>query len=175
MEYAIQSSAVSKAAPKQRTVTFRFILIVGLATILVTLFALAIGNSFGTQTERLRTPPLVLIIHLMTVIPAVPLGIYVFFTPKGTLRHKMAGRVWAMLMIITAIDSFWIKSSNGSIGPIHVFSVISLVSITRAMIAIRRGDIATHERAMMGSFIGLLVAGVFSFLPGRIMGSLVFG
>ena len=171
MDYAIQSPA----AAKPRTITFRFILITGLATILVTLLALAIGNSLGAPTERLRTPPLVLIIHLITVIPAVPLGIYVFLTPKGTLRHKMAGRVWAMLMIITAIDSFWIKSSNGSIGPIHVFSVISLVSITRAMIAIRRGDIATHERAMMGSFIGLLVAGVFSFLPGRIMGSLVFG
>lgn len=102
MNYAIQRRAVAKP----RTITFRFILITALATILVTLLAMAIGNSFGTQTERLLTPPLVLIIHLMTVIPAVPLGIYVFFTPKGTLRHKMAGRVWAMLMIITAIDSF---------------------------------------------------------------------
>lgn len=158
-----------------RTLSIRFVLATFMATALVTLLATALANSAGTAAGRLETPPLALAIHLLTVIPAVPLGIYLFLTPKGTAKHKRAGRVWAVLMLMTAIDSFWIRSSNGGIGPIHIFSCITLVSMARAMIAIRRGDIRAHERAMTGCFIGLLVAGLFSFMPGRIMGTLVFG
>lgn len=158
-----------------RTISVRFVLATVMATTLVTLLAAALANSAGMAGGRLETPPLALAIHLLTVIPAVPLGIYLFLMPKGTAKHKRAGRVWAVLMLITAIDSFWIRSSNGGVGPIHIFSCITLISLARALIAIRRGDILAHERAMTGCFIGLIVAGLFSFMPGRILGSLVFG
>lgn len=158
-----------------RTLSIRFILTTLMATALVTLFAAALANSAGTAGGRLETPPLALAIHLFTVIPAVPLGIYIFLRPKGTTGHKRAGRVWVALMVITAIDSFWIRSSNGGIGPIHIFSCITLISVARALFAIKRGDMLAHEQAMTGCFIGLLVAGLFSFMPGRILGTLVFG
>jgi uncharacterized membrane protein len=49
--------------------------------------------------------------------------------------------------------------------------VITLISIPRGIIAIRQGNIRAHERAMTGPFIGLCVAGAFSFIPGRVMGN----
>ena len=40
----------------------------------------------------------------------------------------------------------------------------------------RRHAVERHRRAMLGLFIGaLVIAGVFTFLPGRIMHAVVFG
>ena len=38
-----------------------------------------------------------------------------------------------------------------------------------------RGNIAAHKRMAVGLYIGLLVAGAFTLLPGRLIGNLVFG
>ena len=118
--------------------------------------------------------PWALFIHVGTVIPALLLGGPVLLMKKGTTLHKMLGRIWALLMVTTAISSFWLQGLVGTIGPIHIFSVITLISIPRAILAIRRGDIVTHQRAMTGPYIGLLVAGLFAFTPGRLMGELAF-
>lgn len=119
--------------------------------------------------------PWALFIHVGTVIPALLLGVPVLVMKKGTVLHKMLGRIWTMLMMTTAISSFWLQGLIGTIGPIHIFSVMTLVSIPRAIWAIRNGDVLTHQRAMTGPYIGLIVAGLFSFLPGRLMGQLVAG
>jgi uncharacterized membrane protein len=116
-------------------------------------------------------PHWAVVIHLATVIPAFFLGIVVMRMKKGTQMHRILGRIWGMLMIVTAIDSFWLQGLFGGIGPIHIFSVITLISIPRGIIAIRQGNIRAHERAMTGPFIGLCVAGAFSFIPGRVMGN----
>lgn len=116
-----------------------------------------------------------LYIHVVTVVAALFLGAPILLMKKGTALHKALGRIWATLMMTTAITSFWLTGLTGGIGPIHIFSVVTLVSIPLAIYHIRKGNIIGHQRAMTGPYIGLFVAGLFSFLPGRMMGNLVFG
>ena len=116
-----------------------------------------------------QTPAWAVYIHLATVIPALPLGAWVLWSQKGTPAHKMAGRVWALMMVITAIDSFWIRSLTGGIGPIHLFSVLTLYSIPKAIWYARIGNIKGHVSAMRGVYIGLCIAGAFAMMPGRFL------
>ena len=52
---------------------------------------------------------------------------------------------------------------------------ISLAPLIAALAA-RRGNIAAHRRIMQGIFVGgLVIAGGFTFMPGRIMHSVLFG
>ena len=39
----------------------------------------------------------------------------------------------------------------------------------------QNGRIAAHRRVMTGVYIGLVSAGLFVFLPGRLLGSWLFG
>jgi uncharacterized membrane protein len=143
------------------------------ATILVTaaLTALSFGPAPATHPEPMSVP---LIIHLATVLPALPLGAYLLIRRKGDALHRLLGRTWAGMMVVTAISSFWLRS-NGSLSLIHIFSVMTLISIPMSIMAIRRGDIAGHRRAVVGVYIGLVVAGAFAFSPGRLLYSWLAG
>lgn len=166
--------------------TQNIILMVG-ATILLTLVLMALSSlsgGFGSGSDvaarQSRPMSLPVMIHLSTVIPAIPLGAFVLWRKKGDRLHKHMGRIWAMLMLTTAIASFWIGRPEQGLGGtglsfIHIFSVVTLFSIPYGIWQIRRGNVQEHYRAMQGPYIGLLVAGLFAFIPGRVMGSLVFG
>jgi uncharacterized membrane protein len=64
---------------------------------------------------------------------------------------------------------------TGQIGPIHIFSVVTLISIPLAIYHIRRGNVAGHRRAMIGPYIGIIAAGIFAAMPGRLIGDMLFG
>ncbi|HEY0085237.1 MAG TPA: DUF2306 domain-containing protein [Allosphingosinicella sp.] len=116
-----------------------------------------------------------LYVHLFTVVPAVPLGAFVLWAPKGTSTHKLLGRIWAALMMVTAISSFWLQTLNGGLSFIHFFSVATLVSIPLSIWRARRGDIKGHLRAMRGVYAGLIAAGLFAMAPGRFLGEMLLG
>ncbi len=137
--------------------------------------AVVLGYVMRGQGNDYRNPTWALWIHLATVIPAVPLGAWVLWGPKGTPAHKVAGRVWALLMLVTAIDSFWLRTLTGGIGPIHIFSILTLYSIPVSIWNARRGHIDAHRRAMVGVYAGLFVAGAFTMIPGRFLPNLLFG
>ena len=162
------------------------ILLIAGATILFTLVLMAFSNfESGTSgsgvpaaRERLSLP---IILHLATVIPAIPLGAYILWRRKGDRLHKFLGRIWAALMFTTAIVSFWIGRPVGSglfgthLSFIHIFAIVTIVSIPLGIWMARLGKIEDHYKAMQGVFIGLIIAGLFSFIPGRILGNLIFG
>jgi len=146
---------------------------VAAATILLTasLTALSFGPAPSTHPEPLSVP---LIIHLATVLPALPLGAYLLVRRKGDALHRLLGRLWAGMMVVTAVSSFWLQG-NGSLSPIHLFSVLTLISIPLSIIAIRNGNLVRHRGAMTGMYIGLVVAGAFAFSPGRLLSDWLFG
>lgn len=150
----------------------RSILVTAAATGGLTLLGFAMRPSGGTDWE---TPAWALWLHIGTVVPALPLGAWVLMGRKGTPAHRMAGRIWAMLMVVTAIASFWIRDLTGGIGPIHLFSVLTLVSVPLSIWHIRRGNIIGHKRAMTGVYIGLVVAGLFALMPGRFLMTTLLG
>jgi uncharacterized membrane protein len=164
----------SSASSAPSAITPRFVLSVAALAALATLVLMALSALISGKAEiTYDDAPIALAIHVATVIPSLFLGGYVMLARKGTRIHKVIGRIWAMAMMVTAISSFWLQGLTGGIGPIHIFSVLTLVSIPRAIWAIRKGNVAVHQRAMTGPYIGLLVAGLFSFMPGRLLGNLV--
>jgi len=126
------------------------------------------------------TPPaareVAVIVHLATVLPALPLGLYIFLARKGGARHRLLGRIWMALMAVTAVAALFIRHLNqGQFSFIHIASVVTLVGIPLAITAARQGRIAAHRRHLVAMFIGaMLVSGVLSFLPGRIMWNWLF-
>ena len=152
-----------------RRIAFFMVLIVG------ALVAGALLRQSGGGSAY-RTPPLAIWVHLTTVVPAVPLGAWLLWRKKkGDIAHRIGGRVWALMMVATAIDSFWIRTITGGIGPIHLFSVLVLVQVPRAIWFARSGQIDRHMRTMRGTYFGLIAAGVIAMAPGRMLWTLLFG
>ena len=112
-----------------------------------------------------------LALHLLSVVPTVPLGALVLFRRKGDARHRRLGRVWAGLMLVTAASSFGVGQH---FGPIHALSTLMLVMVVRGVRAARQGEIVRHRRAMLVAFGSLLVAGFFTLLPQRLLGGWLF-
>ncbi len=113
-------------------------------------------------------------IHLAATILALALGIFMLIRRKGTYSHRTLGWVWAVLMPTAAVSSFWITGMRGSFSPIHILSVVVLVSVPAAVFAIRNGRVNTHRRVMQIVFFsGLVLPGLLTLLPGRLLGRLM--
>jgi uncharacterized membrane protein len=98
--------------------------------------------------------------------------------PKGTLPHRTAGWIWVALMVIVAVSSFFIHDLRvwDAWSPIHLLSVFTLAMLPLAVMHARRHRVDRHRRAMIAIFVGaLVIAGVFTLAPGRIMHAVVFG
>ncbi|MBU6267347.1 MAG: DUF2306 domain-containing protein [Sphingomonadales bacterium] len=117
----------------------------------------------------------IVMLHVITVAPALPLGVWLFATTKGDATHRLLGRVWAVLILVTAVTSFGIHQITGHLSVIHILSVITIVSVVRGVLAARKGNIVAHRSNMIGAFTGITIAGLFTFLPGRLMAAWLFG
>ena len=98
--------------------------------------------------------------------------------PKGTLPHRTTGWVWVLLMLAVAISSFWVHQIRlvGPWSPIHLLSIFVLIMLPLAVWRAHQHQVALHRRAMISIFSGaLVVAGLLTLLPGRIMHAVVFG
>jgi uncharacterized membrane protein len=98
--------------------------------------------------------------------------------PKGTLPHRTVGWVWVALMFVVCVSSFFIHDIRmwGPWSPIHLLSIYVLIILPLAVLAARRHAVERHRRRMLGLFLGaLVIAGAFTFWPGRIMHAVVLG
>jgi uncharacterized membrane protein len=127
--------------------------------------------------EPLRDAPSLIQIHAFAAIGAFLVGLVQLTAPKGTIPHRMIGWSWVLLMLTVAVSSLFIHTIRlwGPWSPIHLLSILVLVTLPLAVIHARRHDIAQHRMAMLMLFTGaLVIAGGFTFLPGRIMHAVVF-
>jgi uncharacterized membrane protein len=102
--------------------------------------------------------------HLTAALLALVLGGVMLALPKGTRRHKLLGRLWVGLMVFVAVSSFWIGFSW-----IHLLSVWTLISLACALWFIRRGNVRAHRGFMIGTYLGLVGAGLGALAPGRML------
>jgi uncharacterized membrane protein len=117
-------------------------------------------------------------VHAFAAMTAFVLGIVQFAAPKGTLPHRTLGWIWVALMATVAVSSFWIHQIRliGPWSPIHLLSIFTLVMLPLAVWKAHRHAVADHRRIMILLFTGaLVIAGLFTLLPGRIMHAVVFG
>jgi len=117
-------------------------------------------------------------VHAVMATAAILIGGVQFAMPKGTATHRLMGRAWITIMGLVALSSFAIHELRifGDFSPIHLLSVLVLVALWQGIRLIRRGDIARHKRAMARLYIlALVITGLFTFLPGRLMYRIFFG
>ena len=117
-------------------------------------------------------------LHAFAAMAAFVLGLVQFAAPKGTLPHRTIGWIWVVLMVVVAASSFWIHQIRlvGPFSPIHVLSIFTLVVLPLAVWRAHTHRVADHRRMMIFIFTGaLVVAGLFTLLPGRIMHHVIFG
>lgn len=125
-------------------------------------------------------------LHWATVTLAFLLGLAQLALAKGTTRHRLWGRAYAGLMLVTAASAFFIRSpapdsalgylSLTGMSPIHLFVPLTLFAVPAGVVAAIRGNVRAHKRHMIGSFLGaIVIAGAFTFIPGRRMHLLFFG
>jgi uncharacterized membrane protein len=122
--------------------------------------------------------PLAIKIHLATVLPAFAIGTWlIFFSTKGARWHRALGAIYLVLMTVTAITTFFIRSIDpGHLSPIHLFIPLTLFGVFGALWSVRRGNISGHRNAMLGLYFGgLLIAGALTLLPGRLLHHVFFG
>lgn len=115
-------------------------------------------------------------LHMLVAMGALFLGIVMFSRKKGTWIHKMTGRVFALLMLLTALSALFITEINeGRFSWIHLFVPLTAFALFETFLHIRKGNLKGHKRAVKGLFFGaLLIPGAFSFMPGRTMWMLFF-
>ena len=120
-------------------------------------------------------------VHLATVVPCFLIGAWLLARRKGTPLHRLLGRVYACLILFTAAVALVMPAEVGPrilghFGFIHLFSVLVLVCVPLAVYNIRRGNVAGHRFNMVGVYIGgILIAGTFAFMPGRLLYGWLFG
>ena len=117
-------------------------------------------------------------LHAFAAMTAFVLGIVQFAAPKGSLPHRTLGWIWVLLMASVAVSSFWIHQIRllGPWSPIHLLSIFTLIVLPIAVWRAHTHRVADHRRIMIFIFSGaLVVAGLFTLLPGRIMHQVVFG
>jgi len=116
--------------------------------------------------------------HALAAMLAVIIGGVQFAMPKGTPGHRIMGYVWVVLILFVSVGSFWIHSLRviGAFSPIHILSVITIVTALWAVRSARVGAIQDHRWAMITLFgLALIVTGLFTLLPGRAMHAVMFG
>jgi uncharacterized membrane protein len=117
-------------------------------------------------------------LHAFAAMAAFVLGLVQFAAPKGTLPHRTIGWIWVALMAAVAVSSFWIHQIRllGPFSPIHLLSIFTLAMLPFGVWFAHRHRVADHRRVMVLMFSGaLVIAGLFTLLPGRIMHTVVFG
>jgi uncharacterized membrane protein len=121
-----------------------------------------------------------LIIHLATVLPCFLIGTILMIIRKGTKIHIYSGRVYMLFMVITATVTLFMPAQVGPrfldhFGLLHSFSLLTLYTVPTAYSAIKSGNVKVHKRKMILLYFGaIILAGGFTFYPGRYLHNLFF-
>ena len=124
--------------------------------------------------------PFAIQLHAYAALAAFVLGAVQLARVKGTTQHRALGYTWVVLMLVIAISSFWIHGESlriwGTWSPIHLLSILALLMLPAAIYFARVHRVRGHKLTMLGLFSGaLVIAGIFTLVPGRIMHRVVFG
>ncbi|WP_120077169.1 DUF2306 domain-containing protein [Aurantiacibacter odishensis] len=146
-------------------------------TAMTALCLLAVARAvLGFAPDLPHLQNLAVAFHVSTVIPCVPLGLYLLLAPKGTAMHKQLGKLWVALMVITATSTLFIHGL-GTFSWIHIFVPVTYRAAWLIVAKARRGDIRGHRSEIVSLFLGaLMIPAVWAFaVEGRLMHTMLFG
>ena len=122
-------------------------------------------------------------IHMTAAISATIIGPFAMWARLGMTKrpklHRAFGYAWVTMMIVTAATAIFIRSGLGfnlyGFSPIHLLVPLTFFSLFGAFRFLAQGNIAGHRKNMISLYIGAcLVAGFFTFMPGRFLGDLLW-
>ena len=116
--------------------------------------------------------PLPLLVHIVSAFSALVLGALLLSRRlKGDRMHRIAGWTWVVLMSAVAVSSLWIPKFM-HLSWIHIFTAVTLVSLPLGVYRARTHQVKAHRSTMVGVFTGgLVIAGLFTLIPGRLLGN----
>jgi uncharacterized membrane protein len=118
--------------------------------------------------------------HMIAAVSALMVGaIQLLRAGRGDTGHRAWGWSWVVLMGVTAVTSVFIRDYRmpnlAGFTPIHLFTVLVAIQLPLAVYFAKTGRIEAHRKTMRGLFFGgCVVAGVFTLLPGRFLGHLLW-
>ena len=126
----------------------------------------------------------IIYVHAALALLAIPLGLYIFITKKGTKNHRILGRTWVTVLIIVSLTAVFIQTINPEqYSLIHLLIPYTIGSLIYSIWNIRKFKKTKiesykikHMHSMIGVYIGaLLIAGAFTLMPGRFFHEIIFG
>ena len=151
------------------------VIIVGSAMTALCVFA--IGRAMlGFTPDLPHLQNIAVTLHVVTVIPCVPLGLYLLLAPKGTSMHKQLGKLWVALMVVTATATLWIHGL-GNFSWIHIFVPLTYRAAYMIVASACVRDFKKHKNEILGLFLGaLMIPGIWAFIgDGRLMNTMLLG
>ena len=131
-----------------------------------------------TLAPLLEAPPPIIEHHGAFAFAAIGLGAVQLLAPKGALPHRTTGSAGVALMLLVAgkLALHPHDSNLGTLDPIHLLLLFTLGVVPLTVLQARRHNVAAHRSAMIWIFtLALVVTGLFTLAPGRIMNKVVFG
>jgi uncharacterized membrane protein len=118
-------------------------------------------------------------LHALAAATALVLGIVQLAAPKGTINHRAIGWMWVWAMLIVAVTSLMIQDTGmlniGGYTWIHLFTVLTLVTLPILIGRARDKNVRGHRRAALFLFFGgLVLTGLFTLMPHRRLGQLLW-
>jgi uncharacterized membrane protein len=111
-------------------------------------------------------------LHLASVMLPLAITPVQLLRRRGDGAHRLLGRIWALSLFATALISLGIRDINdGGFSFIHIFSIVTIITVPMLVFAARHHRIARHRGAVRGLVTGaLLTAGYFTLIPSRMLG-----
>jgi len=130
-----------------------------------------------TSFDPIFNAPLAIQVHVAAAVLAVVLTPVALWRRRRDRLHRLVGYAWVMGMAVAALSSFAITEFGvlGPFSPIHALSVLTLAGLVIGVRAAIRGDARTHRASMTQLSLALVVAGMFTLVPGRIAHRMVMG
>jgi uncharacterized membrane protein len=128
--------------------------------------------------DLVQTRPLIAL-HLASALFALIVGAVLMSGRKGNFSHRTLGWAFVAAMGTAALSSAFIRDASlpniAGFTPIHLLTLSVLVLLPMGIWRIRSGNVRAHRRTMSGVFVGgCIVAGLFTLLPGRFLGDLLW-
>lgn len=130
------------------------------------------------------TLPPAIAIHLTASLGALVLGPVALWARRAGAAHprlhRAAGYAWVTLMVASALSALAIRDYRlpniAGYTPIHLLVPVTLFGLFGAFWFLAQKNIAGHRKAMRGLYFQACIgAGLFTLLPSRFLGQLVWG
>ncbi len=123
-------------------------------------------------------------VHINLALTAVAIGPVALWTRMGRATrprlHRAFGYAWVTCMLGATLTGLFIRNFQlpnlWGYTPIHLLIPITCWSLYRAFRFLALGNIPGHRKTMQQLYFwACIVTGIFTLLPGRFLGQLVWG